>query len=601
MKRQAKEAVAIVYAYGCVPPAGSPCVLEERDRMVAMWNALVDLDRECDRMTHESMMGDPEYRTAHEALDAAWDRYRAVLNARNEERAKTRQKATTADEALRSAVAERKAAQVEGWKQAKRWRLANKARMDEIRAHRKAEQKKIRQVSGLYWANYNDVMDRYNAAYSTCLKRGRKTRHIDPNRDGGCLAVQFQSTKSGLGAAPSEVVGGGLSMLRIEAVGPGVYSMGTTARTRGCRTWCDMRVDAAGHVVRFPVWLHRPLPENGRIKAARLTWKRRGEKIAGKLCLTVSMSAGGYAAVNESSSACGVDLGWRLRPDGGLLAATVVGTDGETKRVCLDARWMAGMDQVERLSSHIDDGLLEVAAAVRDMESPPAPITEAVAGWRPGLGARHVDATALHAAVRLLGFDVPAPVLHWYRRYRHLLVWRDNLRAKLIGRRREVFRLAAREIARSYRVIGIEKLDLAKMARVKKSDFGDNELFPAARAQRVRACVHEFANWIRHQARKHGAEVVEATSYTTMRCRDCGQLTKQKDRSRVVWMCEKCGAVWDQDVNAAGNLMAVAVGNASGDVVVESSDGKSMGYDPIVGRKADPSKTIRQLTESVGV
>lgn len=601
MKRQDKNSVAIVFAYGCVPPASDPHVISESVRMAAMWNALVDLDRECDRIIHEAMMGDLAYKFAHEALDAAWDRYRAVLEARNAERAKTRQKATSLDDAFRTAIAVRKAAQSEAWKLAKIWRLANKDRMDEIRARRKTEQKRIRQESGLYWANYNDVADRYNAAYSTCLKKGRKTHHIDPDRDGGCLVVQIQRTKSGLGAAPDEVVGGGLSMLRVGQVSPEVFSMGTTARTRECKTWCDMRVDAAGHIVRFPVWLHRPLPENGRVKLARLSWKRKGEGIVGKMCLTISMLADGYATANKSRSACGVDLGWRLRPDGGLLVATVVGTGGETKRVYLDRRWMAGMDQVERLSSHIDGGLLEVAAAVRDMESPPAPIAEAVAGWRPGLGSRHVDATALHDAVRALNYDVPSAVLHWYRRYRHLLVWRDNLRSKLIGRRREVFRLSAREIAKAYRAIGIEDLDLSDMAKVKRSDLGDNALFAQARSNRVRACVHELCDSILHQAKKNGAEIVRATKYTTMRCRDCGQLTKQKDRSSVVWICEKCGAVWDQDVNAAGNLMAVAVGNASGDVVIEPDDGKSMGYEPIVAQKTDPSKTGRQASEMAGV
>ncbi|MDD2606038.1 MAG: zinc ribbon domain-containing protein, partial [Desulfobacteraceae bacterium] len=284
---------------------------------------------------------------------------------------------------------------------------------------------------------------------------------------------------------------------------------------------------------------------------------------------------------------------------GGLQVAVAMGTNGKIKRFELSREWMKGMDQVERLGSHIDEGLLEVAKEVMALKDDiPIPIQTAVSKWRPGLGAKYIDAQGLHDAVRVLNFKVPAAVLHWYKRYRHLSVWRDNLRSKLIGRRREIYRLAAREIAQSYRIIGIEDMDLSKMAKTKKSDFGDNELFAAARAQRVRAAVHSLREEIEHQAVKHGAQIVYSTAYTTCRCRVCGQITRQHDRSMLVWVCEHCGATWDQDFNAAGNLMAAASG-ASADVTGVVGDEKSTDNSLVLGQKKDLSKIGHQLSENV--
>jgi hypothetical protein len=322
-----------------------------------------------------------------------------------------------------------------------------------------------------------------------------------------------------------------------------------------------MRVDAAGHTVSFPIWLHRPLPANGRVKQATLSWRRQGEKIVGTLSLLVSIPTSEYSQPNDAVSACGIDLGWRKMDDGGLLVATVVQGDNSVSRITLSPRWMGGMDQVERLSSHIDEGLLEVAQQIILLGNTVHPLLQVpVASWRLGLGARHVNATALHNAVRELQFSVPPLVLHWYQRYRHLSVWRDNLRNKLIKQRREQYRLTAREITIQNRIVGIEDMDIAAMALVKKSDTGDNELNAVARAQRVRADVSLLRQEIIHQAKKNGCEITMATKDTTARCHVCGEVTRQSDRTKIMWRCEHCNAIWDQDINAATNLMEIATG-----------------------------------------
>lgn len=586
MNRQKENMQSLVYAYGAIPPHNNRHVMAEIEKQRLMWNALVDVDREHERnldaLMRETM---PEYEKAAQYLDQCRDKLRDTIEARNQERVKLRAKDVPMNHAVKEAVSIRNEARKEVWKLAARWRKQNKDLLKQANDIRKEKIKNVRQKSGLYWGNYNRVLDSYETARKLCMKKGRKVQYFDDSRADGCLTVQIQRTKSGLGASPDELMNGSFYPVQIKPVDPAVEMLPRAARTRACKTELTMRVDAAGHMVTCPVWLHRSMPKDARIKRVQLVWKKEGEKIKGKLCLTISQEK--QKKTNPAVSARGLDLGWRKQPDGSLLVATSVSSDGDWHCYALPADWMQGMDQVERLHSYIDDGLLDVAGFIHQNKDSLPEIIISSSSWRPGLGARHVNAQALHDAVRTLNWDVPEEILHWYKRYRHLSLWRDSLRTKLIRRRREIYRLAAREIALNS-VIGIEDMDLSKMAMTKKRDDAqDNELREEARANRVRACVHQLRSEIEHQAAKHGSQIVYATANTTMRCRDCGHVTGQNRREKKTWLCEHCGARWDQDRNAAGNLLAVAIDNANVELLAGPGDGKPMNYGPIVPRKKE--------------
>lgn len=589
MKRQKENTTSLVYAYGIIPPWDDPHVQQEVERSKIMWDALVDLEHEHQQALDKLMQDTcPDYRDAVQALREASQALHEAVNQRNKARSAARSRQI--DPAYQSRINE--AGQIRNQARRHLWDLAKKWRKDHQDEHKAMEKQRrqnavdIRRNSGLYWSNYNQIMDNFEAARSTCMKKGRRVRHRNWLGDEGFLTCQIQRTRSGLGAAPEEIMDGTVSQIQVGYIDPHVWDQPRAARTRNCRTVIEMRVDAAGHMVRCPVWFHRPLPEDCRIKKAQISWKRCGETVTGNLCLTLSMKK--THILHPSPKAAGVDLGWRLQDDGSLLVATTMDTRGDISRYALPAKWMSGMDQVERLGKYISDGLMEVADYLYKNPKNNNMLMEAISEWKPGRGSGYVKARQLHDAVRFLKWRVPREVLHWYRRYRHLSVWRDNLRAKLLRRRREIYRLAARDITINNAVIGIEDMDLSKMARTKKrSDAQDNALHQDARANRVRACVHALRSEIEHQAGKHGTQIIYATAYTTMRCRDCGQITEQARREDRIWTCKNCGAQWDQDQNAAGNLLAVATDNADVELLSGPGDEKSMNYDPIVPHKKE--------------
>jgi len=447
--------------------------------------------------------------------------------------------------------------------------------------------------SPLYWANYNRVRQSFDATLKRVRKQGLTVRYSDPHRDDVCLTVQIKKVGGIVGCSFEDLLTGRVSQLRIAPVDEAAWFTTRANRRKLCRTEVTMRVDRAGNTVRARVALDRPVPPEARIKSAQLVWRRVGERYLGKLCLTVSTPA--VERTNGCTAACGIDVGWRRTDDGGLRVATIVDSYGAVDYLELPSDWMGGMDQVERLSQYIDDATLDIATVLLGRDDLPAAVADAIKGWRPGLGAGHVNARALREAVRAVGFSGLPPELCcgvknwrerserccWYHRYVHLSTWRDNLRRKLLLRRREIYRITAATLAEHYGLIAIEDLDLAKLALTKKSDDGrDPALHAAARAQRQRACLHELRTELKHQARKRGArlELVDAAG-TTITCHSCGAYTEQRTRDRMMlhMACDSCGAVWDQDVNAARNILFAAIG-ASGDVTPPDDDGGSGAY-----------------------
>lgn len=581
MKRASEETSALVYAYGCgAPIAGLEYAMEEHARQRAMWDALVRADRTADRALWDAAREQPEIDDLVATIDSLSTAIETAVKSRRAERAKVRAKVDTPelDAQIADLAAQRKTAQKDLWPLLAGWRKTHKDRVAAIESARYAEMKLIRQGSGLYWGNYDRVLESYETGRKLARKRGGRTRFTDPTRQDGVLTVRPRRSGSTLGATVDELMGGRFSTLHLGPVDPLAFDPQTPRGERGrlARTWVKLRVDAAGNFITLPLHLHRLPPDGARIKRAQLTWRREGERIRWQLALTCVSPA--VTVAHPSPVACGIDIGWRLQPDGGLLVATTWDGSGTPTRYALPPDWMRGMDQVERLSEHVSDLTLELAKArhttVADL---PDDLRAPLMAWRPKLGAGHVDAQRLHDAIqaRIAAVkgtadraDVPADLRAWYDRYRHLALWRDDLRAKLQRQRREHYRLIAREIATGYAVIGVEDIDLSEMARTKTRapETGDNPLFAAARAQRVRAATHLLLEEVKHQAGKHGADLVTVKGPTTLWCAQCATKTGQRDRSARVWTCEHCGSVWDQDVNAARNIYDAALGASTPEI-----------------------------------
>jgi hypothetical protein len=128
----------------------------------------------------------------------------------------------------------------------------------------------------------------------------------------------------------------------------------------------------------------------------------------------------------------------------------------------------------------------------------------------------------------------------------------DNLRDKLIAQRTDMFRNFAAVVAHRYGRIGLKDFDLSRIAA------GD-ELPKPARHYRQLAASAALRLQIAQTARREGRQIVAIGGPTTIRCAACGQLNNPVNRSALNWHCAECGAIWDQDDNAARNILKAAL------------------------------------------
>lgn len=425
MKRQSSDTASLVYAYGCGQPiSGTAQAHAEAELCAQMWDRLVAADRLAqDALRARAAQAEPDIaersiQIQRLTLAIAEDRSRAGA---------LRAERRLAWRALNQAVAA--------------WGRAHPQVRDEIEAARIEQVIAIRRSSGLYWGNYNRVIESYDRTRKRCRTMGKRLQLADLERDAGCLTVQIQRTRSGLGAAPGELQDGSVSDVQIARVDPLAYdsARGRCERQRAALSVCELRINAAGERIRLPVWVHRPLPADCRVKMVQLTWHSVAGRRKYQLALTIArprqrIAPSGTGCVNLTPQA-------RLMEDGSLLVASA-----GAQALILPQQWMQQYDRVERLTSLIQ--------------------SESDRG-RP-----------LSAFLRQRERELP------------------HLRHNLIAARQHLYRNWAKMLARSVAEIRLPDMDLARELRE-----GD----AARKSVLKRAALYLLDSTVVHMAAKHGA------------------------------------------------------------------------------------------------
>lgn len=457
----------LTYTYHAHQPIeGWEALRAEHARCVALWDQCVDIDRAHERALDAAMRGDAEYAAAAATVDAL------------------RERLTDAPKAERREIfRELRAARSAMWAQAAKWRKAHPDEARVFERDRQAAVKVARQESPAWWPNYNSVIARYEAARQTVRQLGRHLRHHDPLRDDGMLCVQIQRTRTGLGAAPAEVEAG-LSMLSIR---DGMLTM---------------RVDAAGNTVCCPVIMHRPLPPECRVKAAQLTWRLKVNDTRWALHLQIADVRPAEPPRYTRSGT--LALNWEKQAGGGLQVAQI-GND----RLVLPSRWMARMDRVDALASWLDQSQSRMLATrpdcagildlpVRSMLSVILERYSAAAApppIRPPVG-EHAMETIRQWADEAAG---NGDILAWRRWWKHVWQARLHLWDRLLGERRELYRLWAGRMVLEYPDLTLDDVRLDRIAKAQR--------FTDENSLRQRAATHLLRQELIHQARKRGCRV----------------------------------------------------------------------------------------------
>jgi transposase len=422
-----------------------------------------------------------------------------------------------------------------------------------------------RKHSGLYWGNYLLVEADMDAASKQPLYDG-----IEPNdprwprwTGAGMLGVQIQ------GGMTVEEIHGLDRRVRIDRVDERAYLKETPRgeRRRLSRTYLRLRVgsndDGTPVWASFPMIMHREIPKDAIIKWVTVRMRKRGHVEVWTAQVTWVMGSDKLRASHGKGSV-GVDIGWRVVPEGVRVAMWESDT-GESGELVIPTEQIEGLRLHENLRSIRDKNLTVALSALyawkvgmgSKLPGWFAKATETLSAWRSE--ARLGALVNRWRASRFPGdAEAFAAAEAWRKQDKHLWAWEASQREKAGGRRKETYRVFAARLAEKFERVVLEDFDLRRVARRVRVE--ESETNATARSNRQLVAVSEL-RLIMIQAfvgRGGVAEHVPAEN-TTRECHPCGNVEVFDAAAKITHQCSKCGVVWDQDVNAAKNILGRSV------------------------------------------
>jgi rubrerythrin len=423
---------------------------------------------------------------------------------------------------------------------------------DDLNQERHEQLTAARRQTPLWWGNYNAVEASFDEA-TRRLGPGENLRAREGLQPRGRLTNQIQG-----GLRWSDFVTAGHAQVRL---GPAAHLTNGRQRRQWrvlsftVRTNPDKRRSDPDYrvMVTLPVCLHRPIPDDAIIKTVTVTRDRRvlwshlgGDKPQpNHWKWHVVFVVVEPETETQPGIVAGVDIGWRKFPDG-IRVATICGADGSRRHYIVPLTWIDDRQrQAERLGILRKNFNNQLTARPDLVNSEHPRVSDLVkASWQVG-----------------------DPALdEWRRNDRRERYSVNNRITRLNRQRQHLYRIWAKEIAEQFGTVAIDGNSIKQMAEAKVQR-------PMAR-QRTLCAVSELVAEISRAVKAAGGIVLKVKGRSTQQCHRCGHINNltQQQRLDLIWRCRVCGDLWDQDINAAINLLDFAAGRASGLVASEPTN-----------------------------
>lgn len=405
--------------------------------------------------------------------------------------------------------------------------------------------------NGLGWATGNAVL---KAAIQAHKKQWPKFKTPNfrsiaeiPRR---VLELQF-TTPGGVGV--KEVLQGGCPEVSISA-NPGRRSYGSFTFRTGAG---EARADITG-----TVYFHRPIPENGRIKYARLVEQRIGKDRKHYLQFVVTdLNNSEEPGVGQRKPLVALDFGWYYEDDGRRIAGQADSGNFRTAAILrLPPEIDTIMAQSAKYKSQRDTLRDEIVQELKmhEFRNPPDSLAEHLKNIK-RLPAQHIASSRL--ARMTLDWRNNAqdyePTLYkqleeWRKQDKILWQAESHLSSRARNRRRKFYENLALSLATGYERIVIDTPELAETAKVKDKTTGKHsKLGGVARSGRVKAALYDLQQAIVNAASRYDTKVVKIQGRTSKTCCLCGGKAVVENPADREVQCEKCGEKIDRELNAA--------------------------------------------------
>lgn len=550
-----KSLPARIYAYGARPPcAGGELVDQQMSLAHRYRNQLVEIELERRKEVEAALRSispgliliEAEIAGVEGKLQAA----RALIDeasqkARKKVRPPEAVEATKlAREELKELRSKRKLLRTELF-ESEAW----KVEQERINEKTVVAQKKLRGETELFWGSYLHV----EQSMSGC-RAGAPPKFHRWNGDGH-LAVQLQ------GGIPARDIFDPDTRFYIDRVPDEAWERGGRKLQR---TKAHFRVgsDPKGSPVfaEIPMVMHRPIPDDAVLKWVHLTRRRIGTHCEWRVQLVLTREAGWPRPDQATDGTVGIDVGWRMKPDGSMRVAYYKGSDGEEGELEIPAYWLGEMKKTRDIQS-IRDRLFDEARPIfaKGLKFLSLPdwlkeASESLHLWKSQ--ARLASLAIRWRTERFKGDDVVFDAIeNWRKRDKHLLEYGANLRDQLQRNREDLYRVFAAKLRRKYKTAAIEDLDLRDFhvlpnTEEKSPDGALREHTRDAALSVLIRCLKESM-----------AVTIEVPAKNTTKLHQCGSI-EEWDRKELTHTCSKCGQTYDQDACAARNILSLVSGSA---------------------------------------
>ena len=559
------------YLYGCLPPDNVPELLAIMDTANKYQNALVAIELERRAAVRATTLGvSPEWNAAVALCEDLKKKVQALEEARRQARQQARKRLPAPADGLKGLRAEwKKAREAEKLLRGPAYAAAREA----CKPHESeavAKHKAARADSKLYWGTYG-LID----AAAKAFRKGPPPQ-FKRFRGEGRVGVSFQ-----YGLPGDELWEGTSTLLRLATVAPRqrfnrhgrplplsrhperfkeLWLRIGSVPGKATPRWTKVRV----------IW-HRELPEGSDVRQATLQRRLVGGKAGWSLMLTIRIpeaSLPEHQPAKDGSrklaqdGACGIDIGYRVEADGGQRVACAIGDDDVVTWLKLPAdmvaRWQECRDLRSERDLNFNAAKERLQAWLRDRPGLPdwlASVDQTLHAWR---SCRRLSRLVYDWSVYYPVVDGEAEILpalrDWRRLEERLHQEESQLRDKLQARRKDMYRCWCAKLRKRYRTAYIEQMKLTRAIHDVERPKDEQLVEPAQRASAAVVSLHEFVLSLTNC----GMRVVRLPPEdTTLTCHACGRKTKIDAAVQVRYECEHCGAEWDQDENAARNLLTL--------------------------------------------
>jgi hypothetical protein len=554
-----------VYEYGCGRNAvsGMELALEQMFRRNELWNRIVEIDNDV-RTKMEAALSAGTQEAELRILRDQQKALRAQLAAIRGDRTTTKPRIEEMQERVRTSAA--KVRQVlDAVKKARKANAQlNRALMRDLDAERVSRVREAVADAGLYWCSRMEINGHYRVARARAMREGKR---LQPRVwDGtGTVCVYFQK-----GLAVNAVFGSN-GRLQVDPVSEDAWKSPSRSVRRHA-AWTRVRMRIGAHADLSPVWLefpismHRPLPDGGEIRSASIVRERIGLSFRHRLLITVRLPK--PLGDSRPAAAVGIDAGWRITPNG-LRVAYWFGSDGTHGELVLPRSDLQAFRQIDSLNNTIRTAYLNTRSILQsliDRDVLPRPVASMISAALSTHSPRTlVEIFDSWKRNRTPGDEVAyATVSAWLKQHVHLWTWQANQRDQLIRRRREAYRRFAANLAARF---GLALLHDIPLQRITSRPPIVPAATAAARRYRFMAAVSVLYTTLQHTFERQGGTAVRTkVDGATLTCHACRTMDAWDPAATLTHTCSNCGVTWDQDYNAAINVLQGGLVTVKGDL-----------------------------------